>query len=228
MYDPPGLAGGLEVDVASPGYWPAVDLTCRLGDQELHLALAERRRGVRGLLSLRGFAMKCSVVLAALTAAVTVAACGGGSSTFTSGSGAPAASGAAQFGGDPCTALTRAEVETATYPQGTAVFDSNDRQKDAGTHLPVVCQWLVTFNGAPSTVGVVVSLMDDSEYAKRAVASIVAPPVALTGIGSEAFLVQSAPGLYEVYVSAKNGKFKLGAQDRATATALAKTAAGRD
>jgi hypothetical protein len=33
---------------------------------------------------------------------------------------------------------------------------------------------------------------------------------------------------YEVYVSAKNGKFKLGAQDRATATALAKIAAGRD
>jgi hypothetical protein len=52
--------------------------------------------------------------------------------------------------------------------------------------------------------------------------------VALTGIGSEAFLVQSAPGLYEVYVSAKNGKFKLGAQDKATATALAKIAAGRD
>ena len=130
--------------------------------------------------------------------------------------------------GIPVTALTRAEVEAATYPQGTAVFDSNDRQKDAGTHLPVVCQWLVKFNGAPSTVGVVVSLMDDSDYARRAVASMVAPPVALTGIGAEAFLVQSAPGMFEVYVSAKNGKFKLGAQDKATATALAKIAAGRD
>jgi hypothetical protein len=94
---------------------------------------------VFGLFSPRGFAMKCSIVLAALAAAVTVAACG--SSTSTPASGAPAPSGAAQFGGDPCTALTRAEVEAATYPQGTAVFDSNDRQKDAGTRLPVVCQW---------------------------------------------------------------------------------------
>jgi hypothetical protein len=183
---------------------------------------------VVGLFSVKGCAMKCSIVLAALAATMTVAACGGGSSTSTPASGAPASSGAAQFGGDPCTALTRAEVEAATYPQGTAVFDSNDRQKDAGTGLPVVCQWLVRFSGAPSTVGVVVSLMDDSEYMKRTVVSIIAPPVALAGIGSEAFLVQSAPGLYEVYVSAKNGKFKLGAQDKATATALAKIAAGRN
>jgi hypothetical protein len=172
--------------------------------------------------------MKCTIVVAALAAAVTVAACGGGSSTSTPAAGAPAGSGATQFSGDPCTALTKAEIEAATYPQGTAVFDSNDRQKDSGTGLPVVCQWLVKFNGARSTVGVVVSLMDDSEYAKRAAVSMIAPPVTLAGIGSEAFLVQSAPGLYEVYVSAKNGKFKLGAQDKATATALAKLAAGRD
>jgi hypothetical protein len=169
--------------------------------------------------------MKCPIVLAA---ALSMAACVGSSSTSAPASGAPSASGAAQFGGDPCTALTRAEVEAAAYPQGTAVFDSNDRQKDAGTGRPVVCQWLVKFNGAPSTVAVVVSLMDDSEYAKRGAVSIIAPPVALTGIGSEAFLVQSAPGLFEVYVSAKNGKFKLGAQDKATAAALAKLAAGRD
>jgi len=172
--------------------------------------------------------MKCPIVLAALAAATTVAACGGGASTSRPAAGAPAASGAAQFGGDPCSALTKAEVEAATFPQGTAVFDGNDTQKDPGTRLPVVCQWLVKFNGAPSTVAVVVSLMDDSEYAKRTAVSIIAPPVALTGIGSEAFLLQPAPGLYEVYVRAKHGNFKLGAQDKATASGLAKIAAGRD
>jgi hypothetical protein len=172
--------------------------------------------------------MKCTIVVAAIAAAVAVAACSGASSSSSPAAGAPPASGAAQFGGDPCTALTKADVEAAAYPQGTAVFESNDRQKDAGTGLPMVCQWLVSFNGARSIVGVVISLMDDSEYAKRAAVSMIAPPVPLAGIGSEAFLVQSAPGLYEVYVSAKNGKFKLGAQDKTTATALAKIAAGRN
>ncbi len=59
-------------------------------------------------------------------------------------------------------------------------------------------------------------------------ASLLAPPEAVAGIGSEAFLVQPAPGLFEVWVSGAHGKFKLGAQSQATAIALATTAAGRD
>ena len=77
-------------------------------------------------------------------------------------------------------------------------------------------------------VGVAVSLMDETEYATRTEASMIAPPEALTGIGSEAFLVQPAPGLYEVWVSGAHGKFKVGAQAKDTAIALATTAALRD
>ena len=178
--------------------------------------------------------MRRSVVLLVLSAAVLLAACGaaaGPSST----SGAPATSvpastgaSAAQFGGDPCSALTSAEITAATYPQGPGTFSSTDTQKDATTGQPVVCQYLIVFGDHPSIVGVAISLMDDSEYGNRAAVSLIAPPVAVPGIGSEAWLVQSAPGLYEVYVSAAHGKFRLGAQSKDTAIALAKLAAARD
>jgi hypothetical protein len=140
---------------------------------------------------------------------------------------APAASGD-QFGGDVCSALTKAEVGGATYPQGAATFDSTDTQKDATTGKAVVCQYLVVFGDDPSTVGVVVSLMDDTEYDSRTEVSLIAPPEALAGIGSEAFIVQPAPGLYEVWVTGAHGKLKLGAQAKETAIALATIAASRD
>jgi len=177
--------------------------------------------------------MRRSVILVVLSAFL-LAACGsaGGptAATGTAAASAPASAGAsaAQFGGDPCSALTSAEITAATYPQGPAVFASTDTQKDATTGQPVVCQYLVTFGSNPSIVGVAVSLMDDSEYGNRAAVSLIAAPVAVPGVGSEAWLVQSAPGLYEVYVTAAHGKFKLGAQSKDTAIALAKLAAARD
>ena len=178
--------------------------------------------------------MRRSAVLVAISAAFLFAACGGGAGS-TAATGAPAASVAAsaggsgaQFGGDPCSAITSAEVAAASYPQGPATFSTTDTQKDATTGQPVVCQYLVTFGGNPSIVGVTVSLMDDTEYGNRTEVSLVAPPVAVPGVGAEAWLVQSAPGLYEVYVSAANGKFKVGAQSKDTAIALAKLAAARD
>ena len=92
----------------------------------------------------------------------------------------------------------------------------------------MVCQYLVVFSDKPSTVGVAVSLMDDTEYGTRTEVSLIAPPEALTGIGSEAFLVQPAPGIFEVWVTGANGTFKLGAQAKDTAIALATIAASRD
>jgi len=86
----------------------------------------------------------------------------------------------------------------------------------------------VTFDGKPSTVAVAVSLMDDTEYGTRAEVSLIAPPSAVPGVGSEAWLVQPAPGLFEAWVSGAHGKFKLGTQSRDTTIALAKLAAGRD
>jgi hypothetical protein len=175
--------------------------------------------------------MRRSIGLVALSAALLLSACGAGSATAP---GAPASvaaskgSSGTQFGGDPCTAVTSAEVTAATYPQGPATFSGTDTQKDATTGQPVVCQYLVTFGGNPSTVGVAVSLMDDAEYGNRTAVSLIAPPEAVPGIGSEAWLVQTAPGLFEVWVSAANGKFKLLAQSRDTAIALAKLAAARD
>jgi hypothetical protein len=118
----------------------------------------------------------------------------------------------------------------ATYPQGAATFDSTDTQKDATTGKAVVCQYLVTFGDTPSIVGAAVSLMDDTEYGTHsdAAQSMIAPPEALTGIGSEAFLVLPAPSLFEVWVSGAHGKFKVLAQSRESAIALAKLAASRD
>ncbi len=184
--------------------------------------------------------MRRAILLAAVTASLVLASCGG--STATTGpvsspgstasaaaaSAGTASSGIGQFGGDVCSALTKAEVEAATYPQGPAKFDSTDTQKDPTTGTAVVCQYLVVFGSNPSIVGVVVSLMDDTEYATRTAASLLAAPVALPGIGSEAFLVQPAPGLYEVWVTGPHGKFKIGAQSKDSAVAFAKIAAPRD
>ncbi len=183
--------------------------------------------------------MRRSISLVAVCAAALVAACGGSTgSAPTSAAGATdapvasdvASAGAAgvQFGGDICSALTPAEVAGASYAQGPATFDSTDTQKDPATGTAVVCQYLVTFGTNPSIVGVVVSLMDDTEYGTRTEASLLAPPETVPGVGSEAFLVQPAPGLFEVWVSGTHGKFKLGAQSQATAIALATIAAGRD
>ncbi len=178
--------------------------------------------------------MRRSVGLVVLSLAFLLTACGGGAASPTtqgaSAASAPASTGAsaAQFGGNPCSAITGTEIAAASYPQGAAAFSSTDTQKDATTGQPVVCQYLVTFGSNPSVVGVTVSLMDDTEYGNRTAASLIAPPEPVPGVGSEAWLVQSAPGLYEVYVSAANGKFKVGAQSKDTAIALAKVAAARD
>jgi hypothetical protein len=200
---------------------------------------------------LLGFDMRRPLLVAAVTASLVLAACGGSGSTGGSGSGSPgggsgsvpaaaatpaataatsatAAASGDQFGGDVCSALTKTEVQAATYPQGVAKFDSTDTQKDAATGKAVVCQYLVTFGDNPSIVGVFVSLMDDTEYATRTAVSLIAPPEALAGIGPEAFLVQPAPGLFEVWVTGAHGKFKLGAQAKDTAIALATLAAARD
>lgn len=40
--------------------------------------------------------------------------------------------------------------------------------------------------------------------------------------------MQAAPGLFEVWVTGPHGQFTVGAQDRATAIALATIAVGRD
>ena len=174
--------------------------------------------------------MRRTSVVAVVSAALLLGACGGstGSAPAPSAPAASAGASAAQFGGDPCSALTSAEIAAATYPQGPATFSSTDTQKDATTGQPVVCQYLVTFGSNPSTVGVVVSLMDDTEYGSRNATSLIAAPIAVPGVGTEAWLVQAAPGLYEVYVSGAHGKFKLGAQAKDTAIALAKLAASRD
>lgn len=191
--------------------------------------------------------MKRLVVLVAVATSVLLAGCAGGGSGAPSGSGGPAPTGqpsaapsasdsagsasgdlSAQFGGDVCSALTTADIEAATYPQGAATFSSTDTQKDAVTGRAVVCQYLVTFGGGPEVVGVVVSLLDDTEFGNRAEVSINAPPEAISGIGTEAYLVQPAPGLFEVWVSGTHGKFSVGAQAKAPAIALATLAAGRN
>ena len=190
--------------------------------------------------------MRRPVLLAALAASVALASCGGSSATTGPGSsGGGLASGAAsvaapagtttagsswttQFGGNVCSALTKAEIEAASYPQGSAKFDSTDTQKDPTTGTAVVCQYLVVFGSNPSIVGAAVSLMGDDEYGTRTSVSLIAPPSAIPGIGSEAFLVQPAPGLFEVWVAGPHGKFKIGAQSQDTAVALAKIATPRD
>ncbi len=189
--------------------------------------------------------MRRPILLAALTASIGLAACGGSVPPAGPGStqglgpatGPGSASGATtpstvsggdQFGGDVCTALTRTEIEAATYPQGDATFGGTDTLNDPASGKAVACQYLVAFDDIRTVVGVTVSLMDDTEYGTRTSASLTAPPVALTGIGSEAFLIQPAPGIYEVWVAGAHGKFKLGAQSKDTAIALATIAALRD
>ena len=201
--------------------------------------LCDLRTG-HGWFPAEGVVLKRGVVLVGLAAAMLVAGCGA------SGSGSPAATGqssaapgasastgpsadlSAQFGGNVCTALTRAEIEAATYPQGPATFASTDTQKDATTGKPVVCQYLVIFDGKPSIVGAAVSVMDDTEFATRTATSLIAPPEPLPGIGTEAYVVLPAPGLVEVWVTGPHGHFKVGAQARETAIAFATLAAGRD
>jgi len=185
--------------------------------------------------------LKRCVILVAAVSTLLLAACGGANSSAPASAASPSAASAAsaaassaagdlsaQFGGDVCSALTTAEIEAATYPQGPATFSSTDTQKDATTGKAVVCQYLVTFGGAPSVVGVAVSLMDATEFATRVGASMIAPPEAVPGVGTEAYLVAPAPGLFEVWVSGPHGYFKVGAQAKATAIALATIATARN
>jgi hypothetical protein len=134
----------------------------------------------------------------------------------------------AQFGGDVCSALTKADIEAATFPQGVAKFVSTDTQKDATTGKAVVCQYLVVFGGKPSIVGAFVTLLTDDEQQHRKQVALTFTPEPVSGIGTEASVVQAAPGLYEVWVNGPNGKFTVGAQDKATAIALAKLAVARN
>ena len=192
--------------------------------------------------------MKRLVVLVAVATSVLLAGCAGAGSGAPSGSGGPAGTGqpsaapnasdsgagasgdtSAQFGGDICSALTKADIEAATYPQGPATFSSTDTQKSADTGKPVVCQYLVTFDGKPSIVGAYIALLDDSEIQYRRQVALFSPlSEAVSGIGTEASVVQAAPGLYEVWVTGTHGKFTVGAQAKATAIALATMAAGRN
>jgi hypothetical protein len=181
--------------------------------------------------------MRRSISLVAVSAAFLVAACGGSGTAPTpapGASGAPVASDAAsagptgdQFGGDVCAALTKADIEAATYQQGPATFDSTDTQKDANGKA-VVCQYLVKFGDNPSIVAAFVTLFDDSEATHRQQVSLISTPEAVSGVGTEASVVMAAPGLYEVWVTAAHGKFTVGAQDKVTAIALATIAAARD
>ncbi len=143
-------------------------------------------------------------------------------------SGGTSGDASAQFGGDVCSALTSADIEGASYTQGKAVFDSTDTQIDAATGQAVVCQYLVTFNGSLAVGAATVSLMDAATFADHTAASVMDPEEAIPGIGSEAWLVAYAPGLYELWVHGTRGYFKVGAQSKASAIALATVAARRD
>ena len=133
-----------------------------------------------------------------------------------------------QFGGDVCSALTKADIEAASYPQGVGTFDGTDTQKDPSTGKAVVCQYLVRFGGQPSIVGAFVTLLTPDEVTHRQQVVLTFTPEPVSGIGTEASVVQVAPGLYEVWVTGPHGKFTVGAQDKATALALAKLAVARD
>jgi hypothetical protein len=189
--------------------------------------------------------VKRPIVAVAIATAVLLAGCASAGSAAPStsaasassappsaaaGSSGPAAASAdttAQFGGDVCSALTKADIEAAKYPQGTATFDSTDTQKnDAGK--AVVCQYLVVFGGKPSIVGAYVTLFDDSEAQHRQQVQLTFKPEPVSGVGTEASVIQVAPGLYEVWVTGPHGKFTVGAQDKATAIAFAKLAVARD
>jgi hypothetical protein len=181
--------------------------------------------------------MRRPLPLVAVAATLVLAACGGATSSapaspapssgvVVSGPASAAVSGI-QFGGDVCSALTKADIEAATYPQGPATFDSTDTQKDAAGNA-VVCQYLVKFGSNPSIVGAVVTLFDDSEATHRQQVLLTASPEPVSGVGTEASVVMAAPGLYEVWVTGAHGKFTVGAQDKATAIALAKIAVAGD
>lgn len=76
--------------------------------------------------------------------------------------------------------------------------------------------------------GAYVALLDDSEIQHRRQVALFSPlSEAVSGIGTEASVVQAAPGLYEVWVTGTHGKLTVGAQAKATAIALATLAAGR-
>jgi hypothetical protein len=133
-----------------------------------------------------------------------------------------------QFGGDVCTALNKADIEGATYGQGKATFANTEAVTDSASGKTVECHYLATFNGGPSVIAAVVSLLDPNAYDNRNAASIVAPPTAQSGIGAEAFIVQPGPGSIEVWVKGANGYFTVFAQPQETAVALAGAAAARD
>ncbi len=176
--------------------------------------------------------MRRPLSLVAVAAALLLAACGGGTSSAPASgvaASAPVSAGTSgiQFGGDVCSALTKADIEAATYPQGHAAFDSTDTQKDAAGNA-VVCQYLVKFGSNPSIVGAVVSLLDDSEATHRQQVLLTASPEPVSGVGTEASVVMAAPGMYEVWVTGPHGGFTVGAQDKATAIALATIAVARD
>ena len=52
-----------------------------------------------------------------------------------------------------------------------------------------------------------VSILGDSEFANRAVSSLIAPPTAVPGVGQEAYVIQPGPGVIEVWVHDANGYF---------------------
>jgi hypothetical protein len=192
------------------------------------------------------FAAKHLAVILALAATVILVGCGGGASAAPSGPASSVAPGepsptppaadssrnpanaSAQFGGDICSALTKAEIEGASYTQGKAVFSSTDTQTDADTGVPVVCQYLVTFGGSVAVVAHSVSVMDATEFGTHEEASIMEPAESVSGIGKEAYLVANAPGLYEVWVNGPHGYFKVSGQSKESDIALAKAAVGRN
>lgn len=133
-----------------------------------------------------------------------------------------------QFGGDVCTALTKDDIEKATYAEGKAVFAGTESVGDSTTKKTVECHYLVSFNSGPSVIAANVSLLDPSAFANRAAVSIASKPVPLSGLGTEAYSVEPGPGSTEVWVKATNGYFKVFAQPKETAVALATLAAARD
>lgn len=133
-----------------------------------------------------------------------------------------------QFAGDVCTALTKDDIEAATFGQGKATFVSTEAVNDSSTAQAVECHYLASFAGGPSVIVATVSLLDSSGFDNRAEVSIVAPPVAQSGVGAEAYIVQPGPGSIEVWVRGTNGFFKVFAQPQENAVALATSAAARN
>jgi hypothetical protein len=69
---------------------------------------------------------------------------------------------------------------------------------------------------------------DADEFATHDDASIMEPAVAVPDVGTEAYLVATAPGLYEVWVKGPHGYFKVGGQSKESDIAIAKAAVGRN